>query len=154
MNKKNIVVSSLVVFFCAMFFASMAYADRGYKDGHHKYGLDKKVLKKFHLILTHKDDLGLSDEQVKKIKGLKIKTKKNLIKQKAEIDLIKIDIKSSLWEDKIDIKTIEKLIDQKYEIKKEKAKALINSYAELKNILSDEQKAKLKSISLNKRKMK
>ena len=59
-----------------------------------------------------------------------------------------------IYKDKIDIKTIEKLIDQKYEIKKEKVKALINSYAELKNILSDEQKAKLKSISLNKRKMK
>ena len=40
-------------------------------------------------------------------------TKKDLIKRKAKIDLIKVDIKSELWGDTFDKERIYKLIDQK-----------------------------------------
>jgi len=58
-----------------------------------------------------------------------------------------VDIKSKLGEDTIDTKSINKLIDQKYEMKKAKAKSLVEAYAAFQNILSDDQKKKLKGIS-------
>jgi Spy/CpxP family protein refolding chaperone len=60
--------------------------------------------------------------------------------------VLKIDIKAKLWEDTIDKKGINKLIDKKYEIKKEKAKALVDTYAQFNNILTEEQKKTLETI--------
>ena len=88
----------------------------------------------------------MTDDQVAKIRELKMSTKKDLIKRDAAIDVISVDIKSKLREDKIDKENIGKLIDQKYELKKEKAKALIDVCAGLKNILSVEQNKKLRNI--------
>jgi Spy/CpxP family protein refolding chaperone len=123
-------------------------ADTGGCHKGNRYGcsFEEKIMCKFHLVISNHDKLNLSDEQTAKIKGLKINTKKDLIKRNAEIDLISVDMKSKLWEDVIDKEDINKLIDQKYELKKAKTKVLINAYAELKNILTDEQRKKLKDI--------
>ena len=77
---------------------------------------------------------------------LKLNTKKNVIKKRAEIDVLRIEIKLKLWEDTIDKKSINKLIDKKCEIKKEKAKALVDAYAQFKNILTEGQKKTFKTI--------
>jgi len=77
---------------------------------------------------------------------------KDLIKKKADIDIIKVDARSLLYEDEIDLKAVNALIDQKYDIKKAKAKKIAESYAQLKKILSKEQLDKMKSILLEKKK--
>jgi Spy/CpxP family protein refolding chaperone len=146
MKYKIIGVISLLAFFLVTTSPFMAYAESSKKGVHHGAGLVEKIFHKFYFLIANQDELNLSDAQVAKIKSTKISAKKDLIKRKAEIDLVSIDIKSILWEDTIDKEKINKLIDQKYELKKEKAKALINAYAELKNILSDEQKKKCKDI--------
>ncbi len=152
MKKTNLVVWVLVVVFSVVFYTSTASAKESKKDKDCKYSLEKKVLRKCRLALVYQDDLGLSDEQIKKISDLKIKSKKDLIRKKSEIDLLSVDIKSELREDEIDTKTVGKLIDKKYEIKKEKAKSLVNAYANLKNILTAEQKIKFKNIVRKSRK--
>ncbi len=144
MKKTQAVLIGMFVVVLTFFSISMSYAKDG---GHgHKYGLEEKVFKKMHLALKNQEQLGLSDEQYDKIKTLKINTKKDLIKRHAEIDLIGVDIKSKLWDETIDVKGINKLIDEKYNLKKEKAKALIAVYAQLKTILSKEQKEKFKKL--------
>jgi len=112
-------------------------------DGH---GLENKFFHKLDLANANDVKLGLSDEQFEKIRMLKLNTKKNVIKKRAEIDVLRIEIKLKLWEDTIDKKSINKLIDKKCEIKKEKAKALIDAYAQFKNILTEEQKKTFKTI--------
>ena len=97
-------------------------------------------------LLKNKEELGLSDKQVGKIKDLKVNTKKNLIRKNAEIEILAIDIKAGLWKDTVDSAMLGKLIDKKYEIKKEKAKSTVNAYAALKNILTKGQKEKLKGL--------
>jgi hypothetical protein len=52
------------------------------------------------------------------------------------------------------VNAVNKLIDQKYEIKKSKMKMVVKSLSELKKILSKEQMEKLKSIAYDKRDMK
>jgi len=97
-------------------------------------------------MIMNQDELGLSDEQTKKIKDLSLKTEKNLISSDAEIDTIAADIKAEMWTDSIDTASIGKLVDKKYDLKKEKVKSLITAYATLKGMLTEEQKGKLKEL--------
>jgi len=135
----------IVILTC--FLVTSSYADSYNKSRHHGYSLDKKFVNKISLALKNQEELGLSDKQYEKLKTLKMNTKKDLIKRNADIDIIGVDIKGKLWEDPIDKKGINKLIDQKYELKKAKAKALVESYATFQTILTDDQKKKLKEIS-------
>ena len=70
--------------------------------------------------------------------------KKKLIRQKAEVKVILIDMKKEFMKDTLDIKQTSKLIEEKYEIKKDIAKGIVSSYKKVKDSLSKEQKSKLK----------
>ena len=142
---KKFTIVSLVAFF-VITMPTLAYTDGDYKKMKHKDNLETKVFKKVHIIMKNKDELKLSDKQITEIKNLKVNAKKDLIRKKAEIDVISVDIKSKLWDETIDVSGINKLVDQKYDLKKEKTKSLIAAYAELKKILSKEQKEKLKEL--------
>ena len=113
-----------------------------------RYGgsFDSKVFAKAHFILKNEDELDLTEDQAKKIKDLKAETKKSKIQKQAEIDVLAVDIKSEMYGDKIDIEALNKLIDQKYEAKAQKAKLLAGAYAQLKDTLTDEQKDTLKDL--------
>jgi len=110
----------------------------------HGHGLEEKFFHKAHFILVHQKSIGLTEGEVDSIKALKMDVKKYLIRQGAEIDLVKTDVKSLLWAKTIDTEAIHGLIDQKYELKKAKAKYLVDAYAKLKGMLSDEQYETLK----------
>ncbi len=113
---------------------------------HSKKDFDNKILKKAYFILMNSEKLELTDEQITKIKALKIEAKKELVRQKADIKLIEIDIKAIAHEESIDTEVMNKLIDAKYDLKKAKAKYIVAKYEELKNILTPKQKEELKGI--------
>jgi Spy/CpxP family protein refolding chaperone len=145
MSNRKLISLGLFVFLFAVFNTTAAHS----KDHHGKTGgfdLEKKVLHKMHLAISNQEELALSEDQCQKIKTLKIATKKDLIKRKAEIDLLSIDMKSKLGEDPLDVEGLNTIIDQKYDKKKAKTKALVEAYAKFKAILTDEQKKKLKKI--------
>jgi len=136
------------VLIALMAFAIAAMPILAYAGGHDKGGPDfsKMLLSKMGLALKNKEELGLTDQQEKDIKKIKTDTKKSLIKQGAEIQLVCIDIKALMWEDKIDTKAVNSLIDKKYDLKKEKAKMLIASCAQFRGILTDEQSKQIKAL--------
>ena len=143
---KRLIVLVLVVSLALM--ASYAYAEgEGYgkTKGHH-WDFEEKVFHKAMLLIKNQEELGLTDEQIKKVKDLKIATKKGVIKKKADIEILSLDIKAALWEDVVDLNALNALIDTKYELKKEKTKSLVAAYVELKGVLTEEQKAKLKDL--------
>jgi len=145
MSKRFIVAVVLCMAMALNLAAFDAYAGHGKEKGHH-FSLEDKFSKKAHFILKNKEELGLSDEQVKQVKDLKIKTKKNLIGKKAEIEILGLDIKAAMWSDPLDVNTVNKLIDKKYDLKKDKAKSLVGAYAALKGLLTEEQKEKMKGL--------
>ncbi len=147
MKDKKFGIIFLVSFLLVVYIPVMVHAQVCQKKAHHGQSLEKKILCKFRLVMANQDKLNLLDDQVTKIQNLKVATKKDLIKRNAEIDLISIDIKLKLWEDKPDKEILNKMLDQKFELKKEKAKALIDAYVELKDILSVGQRKKLKKIT-------
>ena len=99
-----------------------------------------------HSILENHEELGLTDVDVKKVRDLKIGTKKSLIRNRAEVELLMVDIISSLYQEKPDISTINKLIDKKFEIKKAGMKKLIAAFVGIKKLLSKEQMKQMKAI--------
>ncbi|HQO57668.1 MAG TPA: Spy/CpxP family protein refolding chaperone [Candidatus Omnitrophota bacterium] len=106
----------------------------------HKKGLEDTFFKKAKMLLKHGGELNLSDEQVRKIRALKHDVKKDIIMKAAQIEVVGLDVRALLREDVIDVDQANALIEQKYDIKKAKAKLLVKALADLKNILTDEQK--------------
>ena len=146
MKIKLLIVAFLVSTLILGSAAIEAYAFGHCEKGGYYSSLECKFFKKAKLMLSYKEELGLSDEQIKKIKALKLETEKSLIKTDAEIDVIALDIKAEMWMDPLDTNAVNKLVDKKYELKKGKAKSLVAAYAELKGILTEEQKAKMKEL--------
>ena len=99
-----------------------------------------------HLALENHEELGLADEAVKKVRELKIGTKKSLIRNRAEVELLMVDIISSLYQEKPDVAAINRLIDKKFDVKKAGMKKLIASFVAIKKLLSKEQIKQMKTI--------
>ena len=153
MNARALRMIGLGVFVCFML-AGTAFAEGGCqcKDQHHKRGMKDKFLHMVRFAYLYQDEIGVSDEQMDKIKAMKLQFKKDHIQREADIGLVAADIKAGLWEDVIDTKALNELVDKKYDLKKEKAKSLIKALADLKQLLTAEQKDKLKNLMREKKK--
>jgi hypothetical protein len=146
-------VVALLMILVAALCTTTCYADYGskYCKKTESYdGLEGKLFYKAHFILNNEEELGLSEKQVDQIRKLKTDTKKDLINKKAQIDLIGVDIKTQMWEDPMDLDAMNELVEHKYMIKEAKTKALLSAYAQLKGILTEDQKATLKKLWLKK----
>ena len=147
MNSNQIMAVALVLVFGLIQSISFACDGKGCckRDGK-DMPLEKKFFKKVRMIFHHQDELGISDDQLAKIKELKVALKKDLIQKEADIDLVKVDIRSALYEDEVNLEAVNKLIDQKYETKKSKSKQVVSIIAQLKEILTKDQMDKLKNL--------
>jgi hypothetical protein len=151
MRKKIVGIGCLILFFSAILLNSNLYAyGRKYQevksDKAYRWTIEDKFFKKAGFLMRNQEEIGLTEEQIKDIKILKMDIKKALIMKKAEIEVKAIDIKSMLWQDEINIKKINKLIDEKYEIKKGKTKLLVKAYTDIKGMLTAEQKIAMKVV--------
>lgn len=108
--------------------------------------LDKMFFKKAHTILKNQAELGLTAEKAEALKALKFETLKAMIRQNAEIQVIDLDLCSQLHSTTTDMKTLNALIDQKYELKKSKDKLLTEAVVKMKGLLSKEQIEKLRAL--------
>jgi Spy/CpxP family protein refolding chaperone len=154
MKKRLITALTMVLVLGLMQSISLADKRTGYDHGKYKKkSVKEKFFKKVKKIYLYQVELNVTDEQLDQIHDLKIALKKDLIRKKAEMDIIKVDIRSMLREDEVDVGSVNKLVDQKYEIKKTKMKKVVEAYAKLKKILSKEQMDKLKDISRDQKKM-
>lgn len=111
-----------------------------------KNDLEEMFYHKTRLIMENAAELGLSDEQVQKIKTLELATKKSMIKSKADIELLALDIEDALKKDEIDVNNVNAVIDKKYGLKAQEAKTLVSACAEVKNVLNKDQMKKLRDI--------
>lgn len=153
---KRIVIVFVMVLCALALVSSAAFADQcsmgkcNFTPKCHKIwskkGHDKMFFRKAHLALAHAAELGLSDDQVSKIKSLEYNLKKNLIKEDADIKLLELDIREEVKKDTVDTNAVNSLIDKKYAIKAGKAKEAVQAYANLKQVLTKDQYNKLKEM--------
>ncbi|MFH1093435.1 MAG: Spy/CpxP family protein refolding chaperone [Candidatus Omnitrophota bacterium] len=126
-----------------------AYAFYPRFDKHGQTESSAKFFEKFLHILKAEKQLNLSEDQVKKIENEMLSAEKEVIRSKTEIKIISLDMQMELKQDKINTKSINKLIDQKYEFKKSEMKTVVNAYAKINDILTKEQKEMLPEIYKN-----
>jgi Spy/CpxP family protein refolding chaperone len=105
-----------------------------------------KVLKKAHMALEHRADLGLTDDQVKTISDLKLKVEKDGVAQNAEKETFMLDLSAKLKEDTVDVAGIDALIDKNFASMSTAIKSNVDAYAKLKSVLTPEQQKKLKEL--------
>ena len=151
------IATIFVVVLCALALASsVTFADQCsmgkcnvMSKGHKmwgKKGLDKMFFFKAHLALAKAKELGLSDDQVSKIKALTYNLKKSFIKEDADIKSLGLDIREAITKDTVDTNAVNSLIDKKYALKATKDKEAVEAYANLKKILTKDQYDKLKEM--------
>ena len=73
----------LLVLMCLSLLVPSVYAEHGKMKGGHG-DFDQKFCQKAMMIVKNQEELGLSDAQVKKVKDLKMSTKKDLIRKKGQ----------------------------------------------------------------------
>jgi hypothetical protein len=115
-------------------------------DGKAGWGLEKKFYTMSGEMVKNAEELGLSEQQKEAIRENKYAMKKALVRNQAEIDIVCLDISKELWKDKIDVDAVTELVDKKYQLKADKAKAVIGAYADLKNGLTATQKETIKEL--------
>lgn len=148
----------LVVLGTAVFLSSTAYAHFWNKkcEGkecpmkmgkeHCQCPITEKFMKKARFLLENKSDIGLTDDQVKAIKDLKLQMEKDSIRQNADKKTFMLDLKSKLAEDKVDIEGTSALIDQNFTTASAAAKSNLAAYAKLKGLLNPDQIKKMKVL--------
>ena len=110
----------------------------------------KDLFEKFfhfaHDVIENHEELGLSRDAVKKLIDLKIATKKQMIKDGADVEIISLDIFVELWSEQTGTTEVNKLLDKKYQLKTESMKRLVEAFMTLKKMLTPEQMKKVKAI--------
>ena len=126
------------------------YADHGGKKVGHRASVKHLFFKKAHFILTNQQALGLSNEQVDSIKDLMRETKKVLIRQGADVDIVAVDLMAGLKADVVDVEAVHALSDQKFALKADKTKTAVEGYAKLKGLLTEAQRDTMHDLWLEK----
>jgi len=99
-----------------------------------------------HEALEHQKDLGLSADQVKAIRELKIEAMKRSVRQMADMQILMIDMKSKMKADVLDVKGLNDLIDKGSATMAASTKETVKDYDKFLKVLTDEQRTKLKSV--------
>ena len=121
--------------------------DGGKMDkGQNQCPVANKFMMKAHFLLEHKADIGLTDDQVKTIKDLKLQVEKDSIQQGADMKTFKLDLDSKLAEDKVDVEGTNALIDKGFAGASASAKSNLSAYAKLKAVLTPDQLTKMKVL--------
>ncbi len=120
--------------------------DAGLRKMEHKKFSENAFFRKVKMIYRLQEELGVTDEQLATVNSLKVALKKDVIMKNAKSEVIDVDIKAALYGDDVDVEAVDQLIDKKYAIKVQKAKKIISFIAELKKVLTPEQKDKLKML--------
>ncbi|MEE9166518.1 MAG: periplasmic heavy metal sensor [Candidatus Neomarinimicrobiota bacterium] len=109
----------------------------------HKYMMRQKHHGGDKFFLGMKDELGLTDEQVSKLRALKSETEKRMIRTKADLGILEIELHDLLREDKVNVKTVDSKIEKIGELRTKMQKAHVHAGLDARKMLTSEQLKKL-----------
>ncbi len=132
-------------------------ADKHDRDGYGKegfggHGMGMSMMmhgSTSHLIrhlLRHQKDIGLTDEQVGKLKELQLNLDKTRIKSEADIQIAERELRALVEDDKSDLGAIEAKLKQSEELQTGLRLAAIKARREALGLLTPEQREKQKGI--------
>ncbi len=147
MNKKIwlIMIVTLITMLSVNVFADgrggRFHGERG-KGFHHRKGRHGG----FHNLERMKELLSLNDSQVKKIAALNLNHKKKMLELIEKAAPKEIQLRRLLLEDKVDLSKVESLLKEISELRFQMRFNKIKHRLEIRNLLTDEQKMKLRSM--------
>ncbi|RMG56887.1 MAG: periplasmic heavy metal sensor [Deltaproteobacteria bacterium] len=100
----------------------------------------------FGFCLKNAEALELSQGQIEKLREIHREQRKKLIRLRAEIDVVGVDLKEELDRDVPDMEKVENLLKKQEELKTKFRLELIRTRAESMKVLIPEQRAKLKKL--------
>lgn len=116
--------------------------------GVHGHGVTGHLLR--HL-LKNKQDLGLTDEQIGKLRGIALDADKAGIRAGADVLVAGRELRSMMWDKKADLSAIEAKVKERANLEAAATMVRIKAKRELLGVLTDEQRTKLKSLWEQKR---
>ncbi|MEN6372602.1 MAG: Spy/CpxP family protein refolding chaperone [Armatimonadota bacterium] len=97
-------------------------------------------------IIKHSDEIGLSEEQIESLRNRKIEALKQMIQFKCQIKMNMLDVKNAVMREEIDMPTAESKIREIGKLKSDKYIAMIQAMQDMRNILTPEQRMKVKEM--------
>ena len=97
-------------------------------------------------ILAKAEALELTTEQIKKIKAMRLDMAKEKIRLRSELELKQLELRELMSADEPDIRRIEAKIDEMAPLRTELQKKRIEHRLAVRNVLTQEQKAKLELL--------
>ena len=145
-------VFALTVGMSAVWANEPGYGTEGHGDGGHSmmggYGAGMRHSSTGHLIrhlLEHEQDIGLTAEQVTKLKGIQLNLDKTRIKSEADIQVAEREVKALTEEEKSDLGAIEAKLKQSGDLQAGLRMVAIKAKREVLALLTPEQRAKEKT---------
>lgn len=97
-------------------------------------------------LLSHKDELGLNDDQVSELKKLKSSSKKAKVKQYAEIQILNIELQELLDEKKVDKDAVYAKLEAVGALRIKKSKSCVDTKLTARGLLTAEQLKKWEGL--------
>ncbi|MCX6581698.1 MAG: hypothetical protein NT166_16125 [Candidatus Aminicenantes bacterium] len=148
MSKKIIILAITGLLLVTMYFTLGAEMRPQRMMEHARFGimLVDKNLFPAPILLKHKDDIGLTAEQVGKIEKMQVQQQESFIKRQADISVKELKLGAYLKEDKIDRGKMESMILEIGKMRTDLQVQHINHLLDLKDLLTAEQLKKLESF--------
>ncbi len=105
------------------------------------------VLREMNGYLANRERLNLSKAQVKRLRFIRYKCHNMLIKKRAELNLLSIDLLDNMSTDKYDLKTVEDLIGKLKVTCHAMLSGVIEKAIKARQVLTPEQRKKAKKIA-------
>lgn len=97
-------------------------------------------------LLRHKQDLGLTDEQITKLRSLALDADRTTIRARAEVMVTERELRALMWDEKAELSTIEAKVKE-HEAFEATARIIgIRAQRDLIGVLTPEQRAKHKTL--------
>ena len=130
-----------LILLVSLFVVPLAYANQGYGDS-----LEGMYFGKVYFLFQNKTELGLTDDQIEKIKAIKFDMKRASINADSAKELAAVDIQQELHSDQPDLKKIDASVDAKHQAKSNLEKTMARALLDTKAVLTPEQVVKLKDL--------
>jgi len=111
-----------------------------------KKGMAGKGMRGEQMMAEKFEALGLDENQKVTVKAIHLKTKKEMIKKKADVDVAQIELKELLGKDPVDLQAAEAKVKQIESLKTDMKMTHIRAREEIKKVLTPEQKKKFAAM--------
>lgn len=100
----------------------------------------------FKHLLKNKDAMSLTDEQVQRLRDLKINYKKDRIRMQSEVDVAKVDLRVLMWDETSKLADIETQMNTVHGLMTKLHMASLKANRDGKAVLTDEQRARMDAM--------